>query len=817
MSEIRTDGAAEAGRALPRLRYAAFNEWLQAHADQIETLFPEQQFAPDEPIFDKRLTGDEDGARPLALFVVSGEVMLTQVLPGSVDPCKALYQGHVWVHPRGLSNDPSTAHLTAHLKAATACRVRMLSRRTWSSMSVEDRASLHHVLDTYAEFSRVKHAFFSMLRKTEQLKNVRVRHLMELLELVDVRSYKKGQHIIEEGQSWGKGAYLVLRGLLAEHHLPPGTQVPEGAPKNWGNFSRALYPGSFFGDALLHSDEHVTSHSTVEVHSDEATVAFISQELSAQLARRFPLLARLMGKAPMETWPASLGPPLPGGFPPEVVVFRSSVGVASEERLDGPALGVMVDLVAEGIRQAHGDLILVVDVVAGRDELSPRCPAPKDAEGREVTHHRISASSGAAAARMLQEMAEQDDFWDYLFVRVDPSLWSGLCPPEGSEPGFAPTHEGGIAWKLVQLVSRTAEMRLVAGFEPSATLYTVLLGRKHRKEDRPDPAGTVRIRLEPRHLTQGTRLAALTEQEKASVQRWGRAITERLVGVALGGGGSWGFAEMAIIQRMREQGIPIDLVSGTSFGALAGAFFANQGEEGLKQLEKQSPTVLTWVARVSILSSRAIAWYVDIMNGRRRLEETEIPFFPVATNVSTSQVFISQWGSMGEGVQASGALSGVFSPAFRDGCRIVDGGFIANVPAAILKTHRANLIVGINVVSSPPIRSDSKPLLPGRVGLFLHGLNPFERIGDVIRSMLIVFHTSGNQSALGADVIVNPVTSSTPWDYANPDRIIQEAYKTSGPAVAEIQKKWDEMRLPRRARLSDPSPFPQEVKNAAAG
>jgi predicted acylesterase/phospholipase RssA len=817
MSETRTDGAWGARRGLPRLRYAALNEWLREHADQLDTLFPEQQFQPQERVLDRAGSGEEREVEPLALFIVSGEVMLTQVLPGSVDPCKALYRGDVWVHPRGLTDDPSAAHITARLEAATACRVRMLSRRTWLAMSHEDRASLHHLLDTYAEFSRVKHGFLSMLRKTAQLRNVHVRHLLELLESVDIRRFKKGECIIQEGPAKEKGVYLVLRGLLAEHHLPPGGQALEGAQKSWGGPSRTLHPGNLFGDALLHTDERATPPSTVEVHSDEATVVFLSQQVSEQLARRFPLFARLIGEAPLEAWPASFGPPATGGFRPEVVLFRSSVGVASGERLDGAALGALVDGVAEGIRQAHGDLILVVDLVAGRDEPLPRCPAPRDPSGREVTHHRISASSGAAAARMLQELAEHDDRWDYLFVRVDPSLWAGLSPPEDSEPGFAPTHQGGIAWKLVQLVSCSAEMRLVAGFEPSATLYTVLLGAKPREEAQPDPAGTVRIRVDPRRLAQASGLAGLTEPERASIQRWGRAITERLVGVALGGGGSWGFAEMAIIQRMREQGIPIDVVSGTSFGALAGAFYCNQGEAGLKQLERQSPMLLTWVARVSILTSRAIAWYVDFMNGHRRLEELEIPFFPVATNISTSEVFISHWGSLGAGVQASGALSGVFSPAFRDGYRVVDGGFIANVPAAILKAQRANLIVGINVVSNPAVRPDTKPLLPGRLGLFLHGLNPFDRIGDVIRSMLIVFHASGDQSALGSDVIVNPITSSTPWDYAHPGRTIQEAYATSGPAVAEIQKKWDEMRLPRRARLSQSSLSPQEVKHAAAG
>lgn len=86
------------------------------------------------------------------------------------------------------------------------------------------------------------------------------------------------------------------------------------------------------------------------------------------------------------------------------------------------------------------------------------------------------------------------------------------------------------------------------------------------------------------------RLHALTEGSHApergyagtqeALGRWARAVTYRRVGVALGGGGAWGWAHVALLSGMHRQGVPVDLVSGVSFGAVAAAYYALAGDPG---------------------------------------------------------------------------------------------------------------------------------------------------------------------------------------------------------------------------------------------
>jgi predicted acylesterase/phospholipase RssA len=767
---------------LPSPRHVALNAWLLAHRYLLEEVFPVRRFPSGAAIGG----GGPGTAGPRALMVLSGEVAVTQVLPGSVDPYKSLYAGDVWVHPAGPGPTSEEGLFPVHLVAETACRLRVLEPKQLAAFP-----ELEALLGGYGEFQQKKHLFFEALRNMAPFRRIRARQVVDLLDQAEIRTYARGEHL-GPGR---EGVYLVLQGELAEVRRAVEPPVVPSERR----FARTFSAGHLFGGGGM-APADGGEREGMEVRSERAAVAFIAQP---------------PGKSQRARQDAGASGPLP-----ELVLFRSDFSAAVQEWGMEP-LRHLVDRVAEGIRTEYGDAILIVDVVPGPEVRMPRCPSPVDAQGQWVTHHRVQAPHGLAAAEGLSALARDAREWDYLFVRVAPSLWAGFTGPSGGGHGSAPVREERLAWKLVQLNAGSDEVRVPPGFEPSSTLFTVLLGRHPRRVSRADPVGTVRLRLEPRRLTHWERFEGLSSQERASVLRWGRAITGRLVGVALGGGGSWGLAGLALLQGMVERGIPIDLVSGTSFGALVASFYCGRGTEGLELLREQVSR-LSWVVRASFISSEAIAWYVDRMMGGIHLEELEVPCFPVATDISNAQVHIARWGSLGSGVRASGALAGVFSPAFAEGRRLVDGGFVANVPASILKTWGASLIVAVNGVAKPPARRDAKPLFPTRVGWFLHGLNPIERAIDVMRSMILVFHTSGQQSAQVADVLFNsPFVHYSPGDYEHAQEILAQARVAARPVLETIQKKWDELRLTRRQRETVPAhPYeetPDADPNSAAG
>jgi predicted acylesterase/phospholipase RssA len=462
---------------------------------------------------------------------------------------------------------------------------------------------------------------------------------------------------------------------------------------------------------------------------------------------------------------------------------------------------MLVQDVAEATHLSHKDRILRVELVFSANSQATVAEPPPEPQPGEVPLYHLRAPDGPAAGRALHALAKAlQGRWDYLFVNVDPRLWRGLEPPTGSARGFRPFFlEGDVVWKLVDVSRDPINVAPLPGFDHGSTLYAALLTPgTEREKGYVFPAGTVRLPLNLRHFSSRRTYAQCSPAEQEVFQRWGRAITERLVGIALGAGGSWGYAEVALIRGMKERKIPIDLVSGTSFGAMTGAFYSAFGEAGLKMLLKEGGK-FNAVILASIINSGAITLFIDRLLGHRRLEKVELPFFPVGTNVSESQAFVLQQGTLGEAVRSSGIMPGLLSPDYTaDNSRVVDGAFINSVPVSVLMSQRANLIVGTNVLSTPPDKKEQGPLFPGSLGWFLHGLNPVGRISDAVRSTLILFHTGGEQSGSGADVTFDsPFMPLPPFAFAQGQAFVDHAASVLTPTLDEIEARWKIMATPR--------------------
>ncbi|HYI02941.1 cyclic nucleotide-binding and patatin-like phospholipase domain-containing protein, partial [Hyalangium sp.] len=763
-SEHEKAGALEGpGGGIPPLHSSALSRWLESHPELVTRFFQVQSFPRETRIF--RSQEALSGALPRLAIILSGELALTQLSPGVLAPHRALYRGDLWVNPNRTGSKRSGPTSAIHLMSVSASQVLLLTEQGLGSLPEQEARELEQILDDSTALLHARRAFFLAIRKTLQLRKAAVRHLHALLDTVEVRSYEEGGNggeiIIQQGstEEANKGIFLVLEGQLGEWRDPQGAETEPV-------LIRPLYTGSIFGDVVLHSDRpHPT---TVKLHTGKARVAFLPQKSSEQLIHRSPLFAHAVSPAPSDSWQRIADGGTLLAHPPEVVLFRSDAS-------DAP-LELLIQAVAEATHQSHRDRILRVELVPSSQVGTPELP-PEPRPG-EVPLYRLRAHDGHAAALALQELARSlRGKWDHLFVHVDPRLWLGLVPPPGSALGFRPFLGGEVAWKLVELSRDPLAVPPPPGFDHGSILYAALLAPHTERLQGPAfPSGTVRLALNFRNFSSRRTFAQCSPAEQASFQRWGRAITERMVGVALGAGGSWGYAEIALIRGMQQRKIPIDVVSGTSFGALAGAFYSALGDSGLELLLKEGAK-FNAVVLASIINSSAITRFIDRLLGHRRLEKTELPFFPVGTNVSKSQAWVVQQGTLGAGVRASGIMPGLLSPDYADdNSRVVDGAFINCVPASVLMSHRANLIVGTNVLSDPPDEEERGPLLPGPLGWFLHGLNPVGRISDAVRATLILFHTSGEQSVSHADVTFDsPFCPLPPWAFAQGQAIVDRA------------------------------------------
>jgi NTE family protein len=200
-----------------------------------------------------------------------------------------------------------------------------------------------------------------------------------------------------------------------------------------------------------------------------------------------------------------------------------------------------------------------------------------------------------------------------------------------------------------------------------------------------------------------------------------------------------------------------------------------------------------------MVTSRSLKVFVDLELGAKRLEELEVPLFPVSTDVANSTQYVVALGTLGDGVRASGAFPGIFTPVVSDGMRCVDGGFINNVPASVVLAQGANLIVASNIVATPPAVSPRKPLFPGALGRWLYAFNPIGRMSDVIRSGLVLMHTNGDRESEFADVTFETGFAGYDfWDFTKGKEIARRAEPQAERIVEEIRMKWQKLAVLQR-------------------
>lgn len=157
------------------------------------------------------------------------------------------------------------------------------------------------------------------------------------------------------------------------------------------------------------------------------------------------------------------------------------------------------------------------------------------------------------------------------------------------------------------------------------------------------------------------------------------------------GGGNRGAVEVGFYKAFFEMGIPVDRIFGTSIGALNGAFIAagftpEQLEALWSRLEGKPLFRRDW--RFLWKGSRADALYradglVDFLESTlpvKRFEELKIPLVVTATDLTTSEPVYLDSGELLPALLASTAMPPYLPPVAHQGRRLVDGGFVANVP-----------------------------------------------------------------------------------------------------------------------------------------
>lgn len=185
--------------------------------------------------------------------------------------------------------------------------------------------------------------------------------------------------------------------------------------------------------------------------------------------------------------------------------------------------------------------------------------------------------------------------------------------------------------------------------------------------------------------------------------RLARRLTGHAVGLVLSGGAARGFAHLGVQRALEELNIPIDYIGATSMGAVIGAsilLYETNAMMMSQAVNFADPRKLfdRTLPLTSIMSSRKVTHFTKRHFGNHQIEDQWIPFFCVASNLTTAEPVIYQRGPIWHAVRASLAIPGVFTPVIADGDVIVDGAVMDNFPVSTLADLcESDRIIGVNV------------------------------------------------------------------------------------------------------------------------
>ncbi|HEX8746201.1 MAG TPA: patatin-like phospholipase family protein [Pyrinomonadaceae bacterium] len=275
------------------------------------------------------------------------------------------------------------------------------------------------------------------------------------------------------------------------------------------------------------------------------------------------------------------------------------------------------------------------------------------------------------------------------------------------------------------------------------------------------------------------------------------------VGLALSGGAARGIAHVGVLKVLAEHNIPIDFVAGTSAGSVAaGALAAGMSLEEIEKLSRS----LRWrdmgrmtLSRLGVQSNARLEEYLRKLLPLTRFEQMLIPFAAVATDLHSGEaVVMSGEGDVPFAIRASCAIPGWYVPVTDErGRQLVDGGLVANVPAAAARSLGADIVIAVDVNAE-----GAKFLGP-----------PQSAIGVIFQSMMLVQRTVSVLQLQDADIVIRPRIGHIRWDeMKRADELIAAGEEAARRTIARIHRllepqaeppKWYQLRRRQAEKRED--------------
>jgi NTE family protein/lysophospholipid hydrolase len=283
-------------------------------------------------------------------------------------------------------------------------------------------------------------------------------------------------------------------------------------------------------------------------------------------------------------------------------------------------------------------------------------------------------------------------------------------------------------------------------------------------------------------------------------QRLTRFLTGNAVGLVLGGGFARGIAHVGAIRALEEANIPIDLIGGTSMGAMIAAMHAvGVAHERMVDIVSASATTLerdVTVPLISLNSGRGVLEAARSVVGDTQIEDLWIPFFCVSASLNAQTMKVHTRGSLLKSVLASTRVPGIYPPVVWGTDLLVDGGIANNLPVDVMKdfSNRGTVIaVDCSALGEPTALQEDYGLVVYGPRTLFRRLNPFgnrTKIPNIfnvlMRTILFGGKKEKEQARELADLYLQPPLQTFRFnDFRKGPEIADLAYRYSKRAIEE--------------------------------
>lgn len=282
------------------------------------------------------------------------------------------------------------------------------------------------------------------------------------------------------------------------------------------------------------------------------------------------------------------------------------------------------------------------------------------------------------------------------------------------------------------------------------------------------------------------------------------------VALVLAGGGSRGLSEIPVLEAIVEEGIPVDMIVGTSFGAILGGMLSSGYSTSEIRKIISGLDYLSFFTTASVKPEKVLPYasdpfsdnyfsfafskhglgatpgvigdnkinlmldyYFSKVHHIENFDDLEIPFRAVTSDISTGKPVVLNSGSISSAIRSSMSIPLVWQPYPVDGVYGFDGGVTRNTPVRIAKELGADIVIAVDVmndVASAPEKIS---------GLETAGLQLF----------MMMLSAQNEEEHPKADVLICPeLADFFPFDFIHVDEIINAGQKAVDAKRGELHE-----------------------------